>query len=212
MAMSPEHYLDELQHDGCGPGSRVTIETIPTETVRAAEITERKHLREKVAVYAEASDELPPAESVLAKADELEADAGPAGAEAGAHLRIRKLRLRGATGIWKGLGVDEITLDLDAYDAGLVALIGPNGKGKSTLIENMHLACLLTREGKLQDHFRRRDSARELWFTDERDGAEYRALMLIGWSERHREAEYHLVRRRHPTHQWPTRGLRGRHR
>jgi exonuclease SbcC len=193
MAMSPEHYLDELQHDGCGPGSRVTIETIPTETVRAAEITERKHLREKVAVYAEASDELPPAESVLAKADELEADAGPAGAEAGAHLRIRKLRLRGATGIWKGLGVDEITLDLDAYDAGLVALIGPNGKGKSTLIENMHpWPCLLTREGKLQDHFRLRDSARELWFTDERDGAEYRALMLIDGVNATGKAEYHL--------------------
>jgi len=193
MAMSPEHYLDELQHDGCGPGSRVTIETIPTETVRAAEITSRKHLREKVAVYAEASGELPPAESVLAKADTLEAEAGQAAAEAGAHLRVRKLRLRGATGIWKGLGVDEITLDLDRYDAGLVALIGQNGAGKSTLIENMHpWPCLLTREGKLQDHFRLRDSARELWFVDERDGQEYRALMLIDGVNATGKAEYHL--------------------
>ncbi|MDD5305349.1 MAG: hypothetical protein PHS14_19805, partial [Elusimicrobia bacterium] len=184
-----------LRNAGALPGSRVTVETIPTETVRAAEITERKHLRGKVLVYAEASDELPPAESVLAKADTLEAAAGPAGPEAGAHLRIRKLRLRGAIGTWKGLGVDEVTLDLDAYDAGPVALIGPNGAGKSTLIENMHpWPCLLTREGKLQDHFRLRDSARELWFVDERDGAEYRALMLIDGVTATGKAEYHLFR------------------
>jgi exonuclease SbcC len=190
-----EKWLEQMIDDGALPGSRVTIELIPTETVRAAEITEQKHFRDKVRVYAEASGEEAPAESVLAKADSLEQAAEGAGAEAGAHLRIRKLRLRGATGIWKGLGLDEVTLDLDRYDAGLVALVGPNGAGKSTLLENMHpWPCLLTREGKLQDHFRLRDSARELWFVDERDGAEYRALMLVDGVNATGKAEYHLFR------------------
>ena len=179
--------------NGALVGSRVTVELIPTETVRAAEITEQHHLRDKLRIYAEASSEEAPAESVLAKADALEQEAVQGLGETGAHLRIRKLRLRGATGIWKGLGVDEITLDLDAYDAGLIALVGPNGAGKSTLLENMHpWPCLLTRDGKLQDHFRLRDSSRELWFTDERDGAEYRALILIDGVNATGKAEFHL--------------------
>lgn len=180
---------------GAVEGSRVTVERRPVETVRAAEITEKKHLRDKVRVYADASGEVAPSASVLMKADALEAEAGNAGAETGAHLRIRKLRLRGATGIWKGLGLDEITIDLDRYDAGLIALVGPNGTGKSTLIENMHpWPQLLTREGKLQDHFRLRDSARELWFVDERNGPEYRALMLVDGMNATGKAEYHLFR------------------
>ncbi|HXK36399.1 MAG TPA: metallophosphoesterase, partial [Candidatus Paceibacterota bacterium] len=188
-----ETWLAQMLADGALPGSRVTVELIPTETVRAAEITEQHHLRDKVRIYAEASDEAAPADTVLAKADALEMDSDERHALNGAHLRIRKLRLRGATGIWKGLGLDEVTLDLDAYDAGLVALVGPNGAGKSTLLENMHpWPCLLTREGKLQDHFRLRDSARELWFTDDRDGAEYRALMLVDGVNTTGKAEFHL--------------------
>ncbi len=185
--------LSKIMALGALEGSRVTLDAIPTETVRAAEITEKHHLRDKLLVNAEASDELPPAESVLAKADALEQEATAAQGETGAHLRIRKLRLRGATGIWKGLGVDEVTLDLDVYDAGLIALIGPNGAGKSTLLENMHpWPQLLTRDGKLQDHFRLRDSARELWFVDERAGVEYRALMLVDGVNATGKAEFHL--------------------
>jgi exonuclease SbcC len=192
-SLNDEEILTCMLAKGALPGSRVTVELIPTETVRAAEITEQHHLRDKVRVYAEASDEAAPAESMLAKADALEAEGERGGLDSGAHLRIRKLRLRGATGIWKGLGVDEVTLDLDAYDAGLVALVGPNGAGKSTLLENMHpWPCLLTREGKLQDHFRLRDSARELWFVDERTGTEYRALMLVDGVNATGKAEYHL--------------------
>jgi exonuclease SbcC len=178
---------------GAVEGSRVTLEAIPTETVRAAEITEQKHLRDKVRVYAEASDEATPTESVLAKADALELEVVAGMADAGERWRIRKLRLRGATGIWKGLGLDEVTLDLDRYDAGLIALVGPNGSGKTTLFENMHpWPCLLTREGKLQDHFRLRDSARELWLVGERTGVEYRSLMLIDGVNATGKAEYYL--------------------
>lgn len=196
-----EAILETYLEAGALPGSRVTVELIPTETVRAAEITEKHTLREKVLVLAEAQatektsfiPEL--SASVLDKADLLEREAAEQGATAGMHFRLRRLRLRGVVGIWKGLRQDDIDVDLDKYDPGLIALIGVNGAGKSTLIENMHpYPCMLTRDGKLQDHFRLRDSARELWFVDERSGTEYRALMEIDGANASGSVKYHLFR------------------
>jgi len=189
----PGVWLENMLHDGALPGSRVTVETIPTETVRAAAITEKRALRDKLAVYAEASGEtLTP--GVNEKADALEREAEASGAiPEGLHIRLRKLRLRGAIGIWKGLHVDEITFDLDRYDAGLIAMVGANGSGKTTLIENMHpYPCMLTRDGTLQAHFRLRDSLRELTFVDERTGTEYRALIQIDGANASGSCEYHL--------------------
>ncbi|MEO3714103.1 DNA repair protein [Roseateles flavus] len=50
------------------------------------------------------------------------------------------LRLSGFRGIRDGLGLDVLTLDLErlAGDAQLVALAGANGRGKSTVLDNLH--------------------------------------------------------------------------
>jgi len=50
------------------------------------------------------------------------------------------LTLKGFRGIRDGLGLDVVTLDLErlAGDAQLVALAGPNGRGKTTLLDNLH--------------------------------------------------------------------------
>ena len=50
------------------------------------------------------------------------------------------LTLKGFRGIRDGLGMDVLTLDLErlAGDAELVALAGANGRGKSTLLDNLH--------------------------------------------------------------------------
>ncbi|MBB4730506.1 DNA repair protein [Xanthomonas arboricola] len=50
------------------------------------------------------------------------------------------LRLKGFRGIRDGLGGDELILDLDrlAEDAALVALAGANGRGKTTILDNLH--------------------------------------------------------------------------
>lgn len=50
------------------------------------------------------------------------------------------LTLKGFKGIRSGLGRDALTLDLEAIcaDATLVALSGANGRGKSTIIDNLH--------------------------------------------------------------------------
>ena len=51
-----------------------------------------------------------------------------------------KLTLTGFKGIRSGLGRDSVTLDLEALvgDAALVAIAGPNGRGKTTLMDNLH--------------------------------------------------------------------------
>jgi exonuclease SbcC len=50
------------------------------------------------------------------------------------------LRLRGFRGIRDGLGLDELTLDLErlADGAALVTIAGANGRGKSTVMDNLH--------------------------------------------------------------------------
>ncbi|NTV70054.1 MAG: DNA repair protein [Azonexaceae bacterium] len=50
------------------------------------------------------------------------------------------LTLKGFRGIRDGLGLDVVTLDLErlAGDAQLVALAGANGRGKTTLLDNLH--------------------------------------------------------------------------
>lgn len=59
-----------------------------------------------------------------------------------AHMGYMPLHitLTGFKGIRSGLGLDTLTLDLEAIagDAGLVAIAGANGRGKTTLMENLH--------------------------------------------------------------------------
>ena len=191
--------LQELTAMGALPGSEVKIEIIPTETVRAGHIQEAKSLRGKVEIYSENSGETAGL-NILDKADELELQAKTAGEIGeGLHISIDKLVLRGAIGIWKGQGKDEICLDMENFDAGIVALVGVNGAGKTTLIENMHpYPEMLTRPGKLQDHFRLRDSYRDLYFTDERTGSKYRAFIQIDGQNPSGKCEYHLYKNGQP--------------
>jgi exonuclease SbcC len=58
-------------------------------------------------------------------------------------MKPLSLRLKGFRGIRDGLGRDEITLDLEraAGEAQLVALAGANGRGKTTLMDNLTPLC-----------------------------------------------------------------------
>ncbi len=186
---------DKLVKTGVDEGSKVTLDIIATETVRAAEITEKKSLREKVLVWAEASGE-EVSESILQKADELEmSETSKDAFSEASSIRIDKLILRGAIGIWKGLKVDTVTVDFESLPPGIIALIGGNGQGKTTLIENLHpWPQMLTRSGTLTKHFRLRDSFRDLYFTDERTGIKYRALLEIDGKNKSGSTDYYLFR------------------
>jgi DNA repair protein SbcC/Rad50 len=54
--------------------------------------------------------------------------------------RPLQLRLRGFKGLRSGLGCETLTLDLEALvgDASLVAIAGANGRGKTTVMDNLH--------------------------------------------------------------------------
>ena len=53
-------------------------------------------------------------------------------------MRLLSLKLKGFKGIKAGMGVDELTLDLSKLPAGLIAIVGKNGAGKSTVMDNLH--------------------------------------------------------------------------
>jgi exonuclease SbcC len=87
------------------------------------------------------------------------------------------LTLRGFIGIKKGMGLDEITLDLSSL-SGLIAFDGKNGRGKSTILDSMTpYRRLASRDGSLQHHVFLRDSYKE--FTFDFGGHRYRTLVKI---------------------------------
>lgn len=93
-------------------------------------------------------------------------------------MKILKLKLRGAIGIRKGLGLQEIEIDFSQYQSGLIALTGRNGSGKTTIMENLHpYRMMVSRDGSLHSHFYLKDSFRILEF--EQDGDIYESKILI---------------------------------
>lgn len=92
-------------------------------------------------------------------------------------MRKLKLRLRNMIGIKKGLGVDEISLDLSQI-SGLIALAGKNGAGKSSVLESLQpYARLASRDGALQHHFFGKNAEKE--FSFEFNGDQYKTLIKI---------------------------------
>ena len=92
-------------------------------------------------------------------------------------MRIESLRLKGFTGIKRGIGMDEISVSFQGI-TGLVAFDGQNGSGKTTLLDNLHpFPQLASRDGALYHHCFLRDSEKELCFTY--SGHSYRTLLKI---------------------------------
>jgi exonuclease SbcC len=48
------------------------------------------------------------------------------------------LLLRGFEGILSGMGIHEIEIDLSVVPDGIIVFDGPNGRGKTTIVDNMH--------------------------------------------------------------------------
>jgi len=92
-------------------------------------------------------------------------------------MKNLSIKLRGFIGIKKGLGLDEIDLDLSSLD-GLTAIAGPNGRGKTSLIDNLHpFRVLASRSGALQHHCTLRDSVKEYCFN--MGGSDYKTILKI---------------------------------
>ncbi len=92
-------------------------------------------------------------------------------------MKIEYLKLRGFIGIKDRMGLDEIEIDFSTL-SGLTAFAGPNGMGKTTVLENLHpFRTLVSRSGALQHHVFLRDAFRDLRFTHH--GHHYRCLINI---------------------------------
>ncbi|MQA40654.1 SMC family protein [Rugamonas aquatica] len=112
------------------------------------------------------------------------------------------LTLEGFTGIRDGLGREAITLDFESLCAGaqLIALAGPNGRGKSTILDNMtpylimpsHVKGALTGFSYYQHVCL--PTARKLLEWGASDGQRYRSEVLIRSGQRNR-TEAFLTRR-----------------
>ena len=92
-------------------------------------------------------------------------------------MKINYIKVRGAIGFKKGLGVDEVEFDF-SNKSGLIALAGPNGRGKTTLLELMSpYRTFASRKGALRHHFFLRDSFIETKF--EYNGDKYHTIRKI---------------------------------
>ena len=179
VLLDEEKILSEIKNHGAVAGSRVSISEIPTETVRAAEITEAAGVSEKFKVWAENS-RIEVKDSILQKIKELDSEISTESAKAKGSWELVSLNLRGSIGIYKGLKKDEVSINFDSFDSGLIALTGDNGKGKTTLIENCHpYPKMLTRKDKLQEQFRLRDSFREVVYRDRDTGRMVKCVIQV---------------------------------
>jgi DNA repair exonuclease SbcCD ATPase subunit len=202
--IDPEEILHDMRNFGALEGSRVTVETILTDAVRAPEIASKNALREKVIVYAEAYS-LPVTESILVKADQLECEAEKRGETQRTNIIIHSVELRGAKGIYKGrkllrrllnlpaLPLDNIKIDFDKYEPGILGLLGPTGAGKTTILGFLApYTDMPGRRGPLRNHFRLRDSSWQLIYSDEYTGNLYRTFIEIDGVSKDGKANCHL--------------------
>jgi exonuclease SbcC len=186
-----DRQLAYLLEHGATKDSRVTISDIPVETVRAAEITAVNIPAKKFEVWAGNSN-VEFSESHLKKIEGLETEITQGAARAKGEWELVSLRLRGAIGIMKGIKKEEIAVNFDNYDSGLIALVGANGKGKTTLIENCHpYPHLLTRnKGTLQRHFFLKNSLREVIYRNRTDGTIGKFLIQIDGQNKSGSCKY----------------------
>jgi len=89
----------------------------------------------------------------------------------------KRLLLRNAIGIKKGIGKDEIEIDFTKFNDGIVGIFGATGSGKTTIIENLTpYRKLATKEGSLYSHFYGQGLKEFEFFLD---GSEYLSRIII---------------------------------
>ena len=105
-------------------------------------------------------------------------------------FELQSISLKGSIGIKCGSGKEDIQIDFTNYKQGVVAMVGDNGRGKTTIIENCHpYPKMLTRKGTLKEHFFLKDSHRHLVYKSS-DGTYLRILMNIDAQSKHGSTTY----------------------
>ncbi|MCA3042187.1 MAG: hypothetical protein ING57_15705 [Rhodocyclaceae bacterium] len=114
-------------------------------------------------------------------------------------MNPQKLILRGFRGIKDGMGKDEFTLDLTQYhDAVLIALAGVNGKGKTTVLENLQPFPILPSRAtgyslaafSMYDHIAGPEAVKDLFWLHE--GKTYHSVNIWRVTGKKKSAEAYL--------------------
>jgi exonuclease SbcC len=112
-------------------------------------------------------------------------------------MRVISIELKGFKGFRAGLGLGEVSIDFSNLPDGLIAVVGKNGLGKTTLLDNLHPYRIMPyklRESKewttgsfnYYDQCYGRDAKKEFVF--ELDGFRYKSTILIDAEKRKQEA------------------------
>lgn len=161
-----------------GIKARLTFDIEKTTNVRAKSIMKARSNREKLEEYL-AVNNISGTDTMFKNLDWIESRLEVKYTAPCKSFTLLKMYLKGSIGIKQGTGKDEIEVDFRNYPNGIIALTGRSGSGKSTLIENAQpYPRMLTRTGKLQQHFFMKDSERRLLYVDG-DGVLYEISMLI---------------------------------
>ena len=169
---------DEIKAKTNAVSVKLEPTVIDTEDAPKSEVVKRKSIVEKMTEYAkEKGLKLPKHTKELLQ--DIQDNTIIKLAYPQHSFELLSLSLRGAIGIRDGQHKEDFELNFEKYDDGVVCLIGPNGHGKTTIIENCHpYPCMLTRKGTLKENFYLKDSHRILVYRDE-NGLYYRISMLI---------------------------------
>ncbi|MGX6566742.1 SMC family ATPase [Cupriavidus necator] len=116
-------------------------------------------------------------------------------------MRPLKLTLAGFHGIRDGMHRDSVTVDLTDLPAGLVAIVGPNGTGKTTIMDNLHPYPLMPSHATKMsadafsywDHLCAPRAEKDLEW--EHGGKVYRSAFAFRNPGKSRKAEYYLFQK-----------------
>lgn len=102
-------------------------------------------------------------------------------------MRLIFLKLKGFRGIKRGMGLDTLEIDFTRLPSGgLISFVGENGRGKTTVLDNMHpYRVAPSRSGSYYD-LCEGEAQKDLIF--EVDGIKYRSLILIETKQKKQEA------------------------
>ena len=144
---------EEIKEATQAESVRILFEYTEETNIRSDELVAQKSLVDKFKIYCDIND-IRYTESTLLKVQEIQDNLVEEAFIPCDTFELEFLSLKGAIGIRDGLGLDEYNIDFTKYENGVLALVGANGKGKTTLIENCHpFPKMLTRSGTLKDHF-----------------------------------------------------------
>lgn len=170
-----KHELEKsiIKHTHC-VSCKISPEYKNTISVRSKEILTQRTVVDKLKTYASVN-EIKISQNALRIAHELEENMLIRYHFPSHSFKLLYASIKGAIGISK----PKIELDFSKYSDGVIVMIGANGAGKTTILENLHpYPCMLTRSGKLRDHFYAHDSHRVLIYEDE-TGKKYKITMQI---------------------------------